>query len=187
MSELTLLLLRVGFLVLLWVFIFIVVYSLRSDLFGSRITRLQQPSNPTPTPSPSPAPTTPARPAPAAASPDAATTVTTMGRGSRSAPAQAARPASRLVVTGGPRAGMEIDLPATGLTIGRSSGSGLQVKDDYTSSNHARLVLRGDEWRIEDLGSTNGTFVAGRRVQGSAAAATGVELRIGTTTFELRR
>ena len=90
-------------------------------------------------------------------------------------------------MTGGPRAGLEIDLPSTGLTIGRSSGSGLQVKDDYTSSNHARLVLRGDEWRIEDLGSTNGTFVAGRRVQGSASVAAGVELRIGTTTFELRR
>lgn len=191
MSELTLLLLRVGFLVLLWVFIFIVVFSLRSDLFGSRITRLQQPGTPAPTPGASPAPSTPARASAPAASPDAATTVTDMGRGSRrasaNAPAPAARPASRLVVTGGPRAGLEIDLPATGLTIGRSSGSGLQVKDDYTSSNHARLVLRGDEWRIEDLGSTNGTFVAGRRVQGSAAAATGVELRIGTTTFELRR
>lgn len=185
MSELTLLLLRVGFLALLWVFIFIVVYSLRSDLFGSRITRLQQPGTPPPTPSATPSAT--ARASAPAASPDAATTVTTMGRGSRSAAAPAARPASRLVVTGGPRAGLEIDLPATGLTIGRSSGSGLQVKDDYTSSNHARLVLRGDEWRIEDLGSTNGTFVAGRRVQGSAVAATGVELRIGTTTFELRR
>ncbi|SDH56730.1 FHA domain-containing protein FhaB/FipA [Agrococcus jejuensis] len=188
MTALTLLLLRVAFLVLLWVFIFIVVYSLRSDLFGSRITRLQQ-GTPAPTPSPSPAPTTPARASAPVASPDAATTVTNMGRGSRSAsaPTAAARPASRLVVTGGPRAGLEMDLPATGLTIGRSSGSGLQVKDDYTSSNHARLVLRGDEWRIEDLGSTNGTFVAGRRVQGSAVAASGVELRIGTTTFELRR
>ncbi|WP_144721826.1 FHA domain-containing protein FhaB/FipA [Agrococcus jejuensis] len=187
MTALTLLLLRVAFLVLLWVFIFIVVYSLRSDLFGSRITRLQQPG--TPTPSPSPAPSTPPRASAPVASSDAATTVTNMGRGSRSASTAApvARPASRLVVTGGPRAGLEIDLPTTGLTIGRSSGSGLQVKDDYTSSNHARLVLRGDEWRIEDLGSTNGTFVAGRRVQGSAAAATGVELRIGTTTFELRR
>lgn len=185
MTALTLLLLRVAFLVLLWVFIFIVVYSLRSDLFGSRITRLQQQGTPAPTPSPA---ATPSRASAPAASSDAATTVTHMGRGSRSAAAPAAaRPASRLVVTGGPRAGLEIDLPATGLTIGRSSGSGLQVKDDYTSSNHARLVLRGDEWRIEDLGSTNGTFVAGRRVQGSAAAATGVELRIGTTTFELRR
>ncbi|QCR18052.1 FHA domain-containing protein FhaB/FipA [Agrococcus sp. SGAir0287] len=184
MSELTLLLLRVGFLVLLWVFIFIVIYSLRSDLFGSRITRLQQQGS---TPAPSPTPTAPpARSSATAVSPDAATTVTQMGRGSRAA-APASRPASRLVVTGGPRAGLEIDLPATGLTIGRSSGSGLQVKDDYTSSNHARLVLRGDEWRIEDLGSTNGTFVGGRRVQGSASVTPGVELRIGTTTFELRR
>jgi hypothetical protein len=186
MSELTLFLLRVGFLVLLWVFIFIVVYSLRSDLFASRITRLQQQGSPAPTPSPSPSTPPAGRPSAPAASPDAATTVTNMGRGSRSAPS-APRPASRLVVTGGPRAGLEVDLPATGLTIGRSSSSGLQVKDDYTSSNHARLVLVGDEWRIEDLGSTNGTFVAGRRVSGSSAATPGVELRIGTTTFELRR
>jgi len=185
MSELTLLLLRVGFLVLLWVFIFIVIYSLRSDLFGSRITRLQQQGQ-APAADPAPA-AAPARASAASVSPDAATTVTTMGRGSRTASAPAARRATRLVVTGGPRAGLEIDLPSTGLTIGRSSGSGLQVKDDYTSSNHARLVLRGDEWRIEDLGSTNGTFVAGRRVQGSASVAAGVELRIGTTTFELRR
>ncbi|MFC7431694.1 MULTISPECIES: FHA domain-containing protein [unclassified Agrococcus] len=183
-SDLTLLLLRVGFLVLLWVFIFIVIYSLRSDLFASRITRLQQGGDAAAS---SAAPTAPARPAPST-SPDAATTVTHMGRGSRSAPAPTvAQPARRLVVTGGPRSGVEIDLPATGLTIGRSSSSGLQVKDDYTSSNHARLVLRGSEWRIEDLGSTNGTFVAGRRVQGSASVTPGVELRIGTTTFELRR
>lgn len=184
-SDLTLLLLRVGFLVLLWVFIFIVIYSLRSDLFASRITRLQQGGDAAPAAS---APATPPRPSPAASA-DAATTVTHMGRGSRSAAAAptAAQPARRLVVTGGPRSGIEIDLPATGLTIGRSSSSGLQVKDDYTSSNHARLVLRGAEWRIEDLGSTNGTFVAGRRVQGSASVTPGVELRIGTTTFELRR
>lgn len=184
MTALTLLLLRVAFLVLLWVFIFIVIYALRSDLFGSRITRLQQQGA---APSPAAAASAaPARPATPQASADAATMITDMGRGARSAPA-AARPASRLVVTGGPRAGLELDLPATGLTIGRSSGSGMQVKDDYTSSNHARLVLRGDEWRIEDLGSTNGTFVAGRRVQGSASVTAGVELRIGTTTFELRR
>ncbi|GAA2176493.1 FHA domain-containing protein [Agrococcus versicolor] len=186
MSELTLFLLRVGFLVLLWVFIFIVVYSLRSDLFASRITRLQQQGSPSPTPSAAPATPPSSRAAAPAASPDAATTVTTMGRGSRTAPA-AARAASRLVVTGGPRAGLEVDLPSTGLTIGRSSSAGLQVKDDYTSSNHARLVLDGDAWRIEDLGSTNGTFVAGRRVTGSSPASPGVELRIGTTTFELRR
>lgn len=186
MSELTLLLLRVGFLVLLWVFIFIVIYSLRSDMFGSRITRLQQQGSQAPA-SASAAPAA-ARASAPAASPDAATTVTNMGRGSRStAPSRTQQPATRLVVTGGPRAGVEMDLPATGLTIGRSSGSGLQVKDDYSSSHHARLVLRGDEWRIEDLGSTNGTFVGGRRVQGSASVAPGVELRIGTTTFELRR
>lgn len=170
MSELTLLILRVGFLALMWIFIFIVIYSLRSDLFGTRLTRLQQQS-------------ASASATAAPSSPDAATSITQVRRGSRAAQS----PASRLVVTGGPKSGLELDLPDTGLTIGRSSGSGLQVKDDYTSSNHARLVRRGTDWLIEDLQSTNGTFVDGHRITSATVVAPGTTLRIGTTTFELRR
>lgn len=173
MSELTLLLLRVAFLALLWIFVFIVIYALRSDLFGTRLTRLQQ-QGASASASASAAPS---------AAPEAATTVTHVRRGSRAA----SGPARRLVVTGGPKSGLEMDLPETGLTIGRAAGSGLQVKDDYTSSNHARLVRRGDDWLLEDLQSTNGTFVDGRRIQSPTVAAPGTTLRIGTTTFELRR
>ena len=51
MSELTLLVLRVAFLALLWIFVFAVVYALRSDLFGGRVRRIeQQPAAPQPSP-----------------------------------------------------------------------------------------------------------------------------------------
>ena len=67
----------------------------------------------------------------------------------------------RLVITSGPREGIEIDLPSEQLTIGRSSESGLVIRDDYTSTHHARLMLWNDEWVIQDLDSTNGTFLDG--------------------------
>ena len=84
-------------------------------------------------------------------------------------------------------AGLELDLPVTGLTIGRSSGSGLQIKDDYTSGSHAKIVRWRDQWMVQDLDSTNGTFVDGRRVTESTPLRIGSAIRIGTTTFELRR
>ena len=61
------------------------------------------------------------------------------------------------------------------------------IRDDYTSSHHARLLLRGESWAIQDLDSTNGTFVAGKRVTGSPVAlALGTPIKVGATTFELR-
>ncbi|WP_431311805.1 FHA domain-containing protein [Pseudolysinimonas kribbensis] len=59
---------------------------------------------------------------------------------------------------------MAIDLPAEQLTIGRSSESGLVIRDDYTSTHHARLMLWNDQWVVQDLDSTNGTFLDGVRV-----------------------
>ena len=107
--------------------------------------------------------------------------------GPSSASATGSGQASRIVITSGPRSGLELDLPQTGLTIGRSSGSGLQIKDDYTSNNHAKIVRWRDQWVVQDLGSTNGTFVEGRRITESTPVRVGSSVRIGTTTFELRR
>jgi pSer/pThr/pTyr-binding forkhead associated (FHA) protein len=182
MSELTLLVLQLGFLVLLWVFIFAIVYSLRSDLFGQRVRKLQPdaaaaapaPAAAFPVAAPaSPSAVTSAHPAAPASGPDGETAST--------------ENATRLVITSGPREGVEIDLPAEQLTIGRSSESGLVIRDDYTSTHHARLMLWNDQWVIQDLDSTNGTFLDGSRVTLPTPVPLGTPVTIGTTSFELRR
>ena len=138
MSELTLLLLRLGFLALLWVFVFAIVYALRSDLFGQRVRRMPQAA---------PVATFPTTPAPA---PVAVATVASVAapvtEPHRAPPLATPETPRRLVITSGPREGTEVDLPAEQLTIGRSSESGLVIRDDYTSTHHARLLLWNDEW-----------------------------------------
>jgi pSer/pThr/pTyr-binding forkhead associated (FHA) protein len=175
MGELTLLLLRLGFLVLLWAFVFAIVYALRSDLFGQRARRLPAPAAGFPTAVAAPAP------APAAAAP------VTEPTAHRAPPHAGAKTAKRLVITSGPREGVEIDLPDEQLTIGRSSESGLVIRDDYTSTHHARLMLWDDQWVIQDLESTNGTFLQGARVTVPVPVPLGTPITIGTTSFELRR
>lgn len=171
MSELVLLLLRIGFLVMLWFFVFGVIYSLRADLFGVRVRKL-----PAEATAGAPASAAPAAPAPRSAS----------AKPTTSGPATVAT-AKRLVITSGPKAGLELPLGTDPMTIGRSSESALVIRDDYTSSHHARLLLRGDSWTIQDLDSTNGTFVAGQRVTGGPVALSlGTPIKVGATTFELR-
>src|SRR5688572_18311776 len=169
MSELTLLLLKFGFLLLLWAFIFSVVYALRSDLFGERARRLPEQKAAAPTPAAD------ASPRPVASVP------------ANSAAAATSTTASRLVITSGAKEGLELPLSDQPLTIGRSSESGLVIRDDYTSTHHARLVLWGDEWVIQDLDSTNGTFLNGNRVNAPAPVPLNTPIKIGTTSFELRR
>lgn len=168
MSELTLLLLKLGFLLLLWAFIFAIVYALRSDLFGDRVKRM---------PAGQSAPEAPAFESAPAPTPVAANSAA----GTRSGTAR------RVVITSGAKAGIELDLGDQPLTIGRSSDSGLVIRDDYTSTHHARLMLWGDEWVIQDLDSTNGTFLDGKRVTAPTAVPIGSTVKIGTTSFELRR
>ncbi|MGU3645132.1 FHA domain-containing protein [Microbacterium sp. C23T] len=178
MSELTLLLLRIGFLVLLWAFVFAVVYSLRADLFGVKVRRMPDAAAAAAAPVASAAaassvtaPVAPAAPAPVAKPGGPATTAT----------------ASRIVITSGPKTGLELPLGNEPLTIGRSSESGLVVRDDYTSSHHARLVLWGDQWMIQDLDSTNGTWHDGARVTAPVPVNLGAPIKVGATTFELRK
>ena len=181
MSELTLLVLRLGFLLLLWFFVFVIVYALRSDLFGQRARRMPAASAPVAASFPS-APASPAR------AKAAAPTEPVSQQGARPAPPHAdATTPRRLVITSGPREGLEIDLPSEQLTIGRSSESGLVIRDDYTSTHHARLMLWNDQWVIQDLDSTNGTFLAGSRVMLPTPVPPSTPVTIGTTSFELRR
>ena len=177
MSELTLLLLRIGFLLLLWFFVFAVVYSLRSDLFGVKVRKIPEAAA---SPAGAPAAQVTAPVAPKAAPPAAASGA---GAGAKATTSTV----SRIVVTSGPKAGIELPLGAEPLTIGRSSESGLVVRDDYTSSHHARLVLWGDQWMVQDLDSTNGTWHDGARVAAPVPVKVGAPIKVGATTFELRK
>jgi hypothetical protein len=158
--------LRVVILVLLWGLVLAAIVAVRHDVFG---TRRQAPVA---RPAGSKAPAAPrARP-----------------------PAPAATPAPRrrssarqLVVTAGPLAGTTLPRGEAPITIGRADGSTLVVADDYVSTNHARLVPQGDAWVLEDLGSTNGTFLDKQRVTASTPVPIGAPIRIGKTVLELRR
>lgn len=178
MSELTLLILRIAFLAALWGFVFAIVYALRSDLFGGRVKRLQE------QPAYSGAASAPVHTPPAVQSLPTGPPLPTEGI---SKPMASTRTSSRLVITSGPKAGAEIPLGAEPLTIGRSAESGLQILDDFTSSHHARLLLWGDDWVIQDLDSTNGTFLDGSRVTAPAKVPVNTPVKVGQTTFELRR
>ena len=173
MSELTLLLLRIAFLIILWAFVFVIVYSLRSDLIGHRVRRMPEPSR-TAAASPIVAPVAPAAVAVPVAAP-------------RNADRAGSRDARRLVITSGAKAGLEIDLPEEQLTIGRSSESALVIREDYASTHHARLLLWADGWVIQDLDSTNGTYLDGVRVTVPTQVPLNTPIKIGTTSFELRR
>lgn len=194
MSELTLLVLRIGFLILLWAFVFAIVYALRSDLFGQKVRRLPAQNGASAASAPFAAAPSAATTAPAAASATAVTEAVPAAR-TPAAPAPtptddeiaAEPPARRLVITSGAKEGMELELGDDQLTIGRSADSGLVIRDDYTSTHHARLMLWSDQWMIQDLDSTNGTFLNGKRVSIPTPVPLNTPVSIGTTTFELRR
>jgi hypothetical protein len=177
MSELTLLVLQLGFLVLLWVFVFAIVYALRSDLFGQRVRKLQ-PDAAAAGPAPTPA---------AAAGPGAPTAAVNRAAPSVDGGDATTENASRLVITSGAKAGAEFPLGRDEITIGRSSDSAIIIRDDYTSTHHARIMLWNGRWMIQDLDSTNGTFLNGSRVTVPMPIPLGATVKVGATTFELRR
>jgi pSer/pThr/pTyr-binding forkhead associated (FHA) protein len=108
------------------------------------------------------------------------------------APARAAKSkgrtqARRLVVTEGALAGTTINLSDAPVTLGRADDSTLVLTDDYASSRHARLVPGPDAWTVEDLGSTNGTYLGSAKVSRPMPVPLGQPIRIGKTVLELRR
>lgn len=175
MSELTLLILRLGFLVVLWLFIFAIVYALRSDLFGAPARRLRG-NGPT---SPASPPVVAAQTAPTAAA------VITPGAGAMPS-AGSPGPARTLLITSGVAAGTSLPLDEDLITIGRSPDSTLVIVDEYTSTYHAQLTRDSAGWKLTDLDSTNGTRVEGVRMDEPIRLSTYVPVTIGTTTFELR-
>jgi len=72
-------------------------------------------------------------------------------------------------------------------TIGRSVECELRLDDTYVSQQHARIFDRSGNWYVEDLGSTNGTFVNEQRLVAPAMLTPGDKIRVGQTVVELRR
>jgi pSer/pThr/pTyr-binding forkhead associated (FHA) protein len=91
-----------------------------------------------------------------------------------------------LVVTEGSLAGARISLSGQPVLIGRADDSTLVLTDDYASTRHARLTQRGSEWYVEDLGSTNGTYLDRVKVTTAVRVPIGTPVRIGKTVIELR-
>jgi len=108
-------------------------------------------------------------------------------RSARNAPAATARSGpTQLVVTEGGLAGTRIGLTGAPVLIGRANDSTLVLTDDYASTRHARISLQDGMWIVEDLGSTNGSYLGRRKLDGAVPMEIGVPLRIGKTVLELR-
>ncbi|MCX4737965.1 MULTISPECIES: FHA domain-containing protein FhaB/FipA [Streptomyces] len=171
MSELTLTVMRLGFLAVLWLFVIVAVQVIRSDLFGTRVTqrgarreaaRPQQERRQQAPPQ--------QRQQPAAA-----------GRRGRNAP-------SKLVVSEGTLTGTTVALQGQTITLGRAHDSTIVLDDDYASSRHARIYPdRDGQWIVEDLGSTNGTYLDRTRLTTPTPIPLGAPIRIGKTVIELRK
>lgn len=155
MSELAITLAKVGFLALLWIFILSAVSVIRSDMFGKAVAASEVPQQ--------------------------LDTVKPDRRKRR----QKSKP-SRLVLTNGPNEGFAADLSGGVVIIGRSSDCAIILDDDYVSTRHAQVLADGqDGFYIEDLGSTNGTYVNGRRITAATTVTTAESIRIGRTTMAL--
>ncbi|MFT4244991.1 MAG: FHA domain-containing protein [Micrococcaceae bacterium] len=93
----------------------------------------------------------------------------------------------KLLVTAGPKMGTVIPLDSQAIIIGRAEDSTIVLDDDYASGRHARLFPQGSRWFIEDLGSTNGTYLNGLPLSRAAPVDLNTPIKIGQTTIELRK
>jgi len=175
MSDLALFLVRTGFLVVLWIFVFSVLSVIRADLFGQKVvSRVAEANQPVVVS----APIIPA--APLNNSPETSDAISVQD----SSDLQILP--SKLVLTAGPRKGQELRLDRREVTIGRAENADLVIRDEFASTHHAKLVLMNGEWLIQDLNSTNGTFVNGKRVGTPMLVKANVPVQIGNSVFELR-
>jgi hypothetical protein len=165
MSELTLTLIQMGFLALLWVFAFAIASAIRADLFGVRPRQQTE------------------RPVAAQAAAGAAA----------AAPAKPAKPVklhrgapTKVVVIEGADSGKQASLTGT-VTMGRGNGNHIDLVDEYVSTRHARFIPHNGQWYVEDVGSTNGTYVAGARISRPTPVGAKSTVRVGRTVLELRK
>jgi pSer/pThr/pTyr-binding forkhead associated (FHA) protein len=173
MSELTLTVMRLGFLAVLWLFVIVAVQVIRSDLFGTRVTQragrrgeAQRPQQ---------------RQQRQQQPPQQGGGRRGGGRGARNAP-------TKLVVTEGSLTGTTVALQGQTITLGRAHDSTIVLDDDYASSRHARIYPdRDGQWIVEDLRSTNGTYLDRTRLTTPTPIQPGAPIRIGKTVIELRK
>jgi len=90
-------------------------------------------------------------------------------------------------VTEGSLAGTTVNLSSSQILIGRNPEATLVLDDDYASGRHARIYPDNGRWYVEDLGSTNGTFIGRERVSAPTPLSVGTTLRVGQTVIELRK
>jgi hypothetical protein len=100
--------------------------------------------------------------------------------------ADAARPILRVETAAGLRAGAAYDL-SEGAVLGRGDGADIRLEDSFASTRHARLVSQGEVIVLEDLGSTNGTYLNGEPLRGPQPLHAGDKVRIGDSEFTFER
>jgi hypothetical protein len=160
MSALSLTIIRVAFLAVLWLFVIAAIGVVRTDLLGPAASARRGRARQAQA-FRQPRPVKPPR----------------AGRGS----------ARFLVVTAGALKGTSLDLAQQQITLGRANDATLVLNDDYASSRHARIFPQDGQWIVEDLGSTNGTYLDRQKVTRPTPVPLGVPIRIGKTVLELRR
>jgi pSer/pThr/pTyr-binding forkhead associated (FHA) protein len=162
MSELTLMLIRFAYLAILWIFVLSAISVIRSDMFGARISSTPRAD----------------RQADRAA----------RKASNRSKPAKRPRGApTHVAIVEGANEGETVSLDEAPILIGRGSDAAIRLDDDYVSTRHARIASSGDQWFVEDLGSTNGTYIGSHRLTQPTTLQLGSKVRIGKTTLELRK
>jgi pSer/pThr/pTyr-binding forkhead associated (FHA) protein len=161
MPQIAVLAIKLAFLALLWLFVLAAVRTVRLDIFGPRVPRAARASR----------------------------KEARAGTPAPSAPKAAKGKAPReLLVTEGALKGTRLKLNGSPVTIGRDEGSTLVLTDDYVSNHHARIFASGpDRWLVEDLGSTNGTYLGQAKVSGPTPLTIGSKVRVGRTVMELRK
>ncbi|GHD32035.1 FHA domain-containing protein FhaB/FipA [Nocardiopsis kunsanensis] len=166
MSNLTLILIKVAYLVVLWLFVLMAVGVINTDLFGQKKKKKGK-----------------KKPRPAARSAPR-----------RSASSQSPRPSRArrneptvLAVTQGSLTGTTVDLGSHPILIGRAPDSTLVITDDYASGRHARVYPDNGRWFVEDLNSTNGTYLGQQKLNRPQPITVGQPIRIGKTVLELRK
>ncbi|MGZ4449533.1 MAG: FHA domain-containing protein FhaB/FipA [Blastococcus sp.] len=160
MSELTLFLIRIAYLAILWIFVLSAISVIRSDMFGARVPEAARSGGD--------------RRGAKAAKP-------------AKAPAKRRGSPTHVLVTEGANAGERAELEHAPILIGRGSDAAIRLDDDYVSTRHARIAASGDQWFVEDLGSTNGTYIGSVRITQPTTLTLGTQVRIGKTILELRK
>jgi hypothetical protein len=107
--------------------------------------------------------------------------------GARGPRREAARSERKAARPSRANSGEEVPLDGAPLLIGRGNDAAIRLDDDYVSTRHARIGHSGDQWFVEDLGSTNGTYVGTSRITQPTAISLGTKIRIGKTIMELRK